>query len=227
MKAGMFITFEGADGTGKTTLVGGLASRLRAAGTDVVATREPGGTVGADEIRRLLVSGATNRWSAMTELLLFNAARRDHVEKCILPAITSGKVVLCDRFVDSTRAYQAASMSGRQGSERVLIDRLHSDVIGVDPDLTIVLDADPEITAARVARQVADNGGTERRFEGLGLAFQKKLRDAYLAIAGDYPERCVVVDAARPSAAVLDDVAERLGAWMQTARRSSPALIVT
>jgi len=221
MKAGMFITFEGADGTGKTTLVAALALRLRAAGIDVVTTREPGGTAGADEIRRLLVTGATSRWSAMTELLLFNAARRDHVEKRILPAIESGQVVLCDRFVDSTRAYQAASMSGRQGIERALINRLHSDVIGVDPDLTIVLDADPKVTAGRVVRQVADNGGAERRFEGLGLAFQEKLRQAYLAIAGDYPERCVVVDAARPSAAVLEDVAEMVETRIRAYRNCS------
>ena len=195
---GRFVAFEGADGTGKSTQLRRLAERLRGAGRRVVETREPGGSPGAEAIRALLVSGETGRWSAETELLLFNAARRDHVERVIRPALDRDEDVLCDRFVDSTRAYQAAG----RGADPALVELLHERLIGLDPDVTVILDLDPAEAAARVGAQ----GGDERRFEGFGPAFQSRLREAYRALAADAPERRALVDAA----GAAEDVAARV-----------------
>ncbi len=151
----MFITLEGIDGAGKSTQARLLADRLRAAGREVVITREPGGAPGAEEIRRLLVEGAPGRWSAETEILLFTAARRDHVERTILPALNAGAIVVCDRFVDSTRAYQGS------GPLRGKVEELHRLMIGLNPDLTLVFDMEPEQGLTR-AGQRADG---EDRFE--------------------------------------------------------------
>jgi len=149
-KRGLFITVEGVDGAGKSTQLALLADGLRAAGRDVVATREPGGAPGAEEIRRLLVDGAPGRWSAETELLLFTAARRDHMERTLRPALARGAVVLCDRYVDSTRAYQGARRGADAcGVDRATVDALHRLMIGLDPDLTLILDIDPARSLAR------------------------------------------------------------------------------
>lgn len=181
---GLFVTLEGIDGVGKSTQCARLAQRLRDAGRAVVVTREPGGSPGAEQIRALLVTGATGRWSAVSEALLFTAARRDHVERVIAPALASGSVVVCDRYVDSTRAYQGAA--GRE-----MVDALHRLAIGRDPDLTLILDAGPD--AARARMQGRD--GAEDRFERRGAEFQAGLRAAFLAIAAAEPGRCRVIDA--------------------------------
>ncbi|PRX35424.1 dTMP kinase [Meinhardsimonia xiamenensis] len=189
MAPALFITFEGIDGAGKSTQARRLAEALRREGHEVVETREPGGSPGAEEIRRLLVEGAPARWSPETEILLFTAARRDHLEKTIAPALARGAVVVCDRFADSTRVYQGARRPGL----RPLVDELHARVIGREPDLTILIDMDPE-TAFH--RGLARNTG-ENRFEEMGLAFQRRLREGFLALAREWPERIVVVDGAR------------------------------
>lgn len=199
----MFITFEGIDGSGKSTQARLLADRLRAAGHDVVLTREPGGSPGAEEIRRLVLEGEPDRWSATTELLLFTAARRDHLERTIEPALAAGRVVISDRFADSTRVYQGLT----RGDLRGLVDRLHGLVIGREPDLTFIIDMDPE---AALARAFGRKGG-EERFEEFGIAMQRQMRDGFLALAREFPARCVVIDGARPPEAVAADVAARAG----------------
>lgn len=198
---GRFITFEGIDGSGKSTQAKTLASRIEGSGGSVVLTREPGGAPGAEEIRALLLSGDPDRWSAETEILLFTAARRDHLERTITPALTSGATVICDRFADSTRVYQGAT----RGDLRGLVDRLHADVIGMEPDLTFIIDMDPAIALDRgLAR---DTG--EDRFEDMGLAFQETLRHGFLALAHEFPERCIVIDGNRPEREIASEIAAR------------------
>ncbi len=204
----MFITFEGIDGAGKSTQARLLATSLRASGQSVVETREPGGAPGAEEIRRLLVEGEPGRWSAETEILLFNAARRDHVERTIRPALERGEVVLCDRFVDSTRAYQGT------GALRDLVDRLHDMVIGLDPDLTLIFDLD-----AGAGRARTDGRPTgEDRFERRGVAFQEHLRKAFHAIAAAEPDRCAIIDAGGPPEAVAREVARIVADRLEAGR---------
>ena len=185
-RGGFFLTFEGADGSGKSTQARKLAAKLKESGKDVVLTREPGGSVGAEEIRRLLVEGDPGRWSAETEILLFTAARRDHLERTILPALARGAIVISDRFADSTRVYQGAA----RADLRTTVDRLHDLMIGQEPDLTLVIDIDAE---TGLQRGLARNSG-EDRFEELGADFQQKLRIGYRALLTDFPERCLGID---------------------------------
>lgn len=182
----MFLSFEGIDGCGKSTQARLLAEALRAEGRDVVLTREPGGSEGAEEIRRLLVEGAGERWSAETECLLFTAARRDHLERVIRPALAGGKTVITDRFADSTRIYQGAT----RGDLRMMVDRLHELTIAMEPDRTFVIDIDPVTALARGNAR----GGTEDRFESLGLQFQQRLAAGFRALAREYPARVRLVD---------------------------------
>ena len=157
MSTGRFITFEGGEGGGKSTQLRLLAQRLGDLGGEVVATREPGGSPGAEAIRDLLVRGAADRWSAMTETLLMYAARRDHLERVIKPALDRGAWVLCDRFADSTRAYQGAA----GGTDPAFIAELEAHVLGdIRPDLTLILDLPPEAGLARAASRA----GAETRF---------------------------------------------------------------
>ncbi|MGC9371465.1 MAG: dTMP kinase [Paracoccaceae bacterium] len=195
---GLFITFEGIDGSGKSTQARLLAEHLRAEGRDVVLTREPGGSPGAEEIRRLVLEGDPERWSAETEILLFTAARRDHLEKTIAPALEAGQVVICDRFADSTRIYQGIT----RGDLRGLVDDLHAMMIGREPDLTFVIDMDPALGLSRAKGR----NGTEERFEDFGEGMQAQMRAAFLALAGEFPGRCVVVDGTRGIEAVAADV---------------------
>lgn len=193
--AGLFVSFEGGDGTGKSTQLRRLAERLRAGGREVVATREPGGAPGAEQIRALVLEGEAGRWSPVSELLLFNAARRDHAERVIAPALARGAVVLCDRFADSTRVYQGAArdagIGGLPGPSLEMADALHALVIGIEPDVTLVFDLDPEVALSRgVAR-----GGEELRFERLGLDFHRAVRARFRALAERAPGRCRLVDA--------------------------------
>lgn len=196
---GLFISFEGIDGSGKSTQVKRLAAYLEAQGHDVVVTREPGGSPGAEEIRALVLQGDPDRWSAETEILLFTAARRDHLERTIQPALAAGKIVICDRFADSTRMYQGLS----RGNLRGTVDRLHSLMIGIEPDLTILIDMDPVEGLARAkGRQ-----GIEERFEDFGTALQAKMRAGFLALAEEFADRYVTIDGARDADAVATDVA--------------------
>ena len=207
---GMFITLEGGEGTGKSTQSARLKKFLTAAGQDVVLTREPGGSSGAEEIRNLLVTGATDRWSPLAETLLFYAAREDHLEKTIRPALRQGQWVICDRFADSTRAYQGAA--GNIATD--LLKTLEDSVIGADwPDLTLMFDLDPEIGLIRAGRRLAE-AQAEDRFENKELAFHARLRQSFLDIAAQAPERCAVIDASQDidqvSLAVTSTVAARL-----------------
>ena len=195
---GLFISLEGIDGSGKSTQSRRLAEALRRLGRNPVLTREPGGAPGAEDIRRLLVEGDPARWSPETEILLFTAARRDHLERTIRPALAEGRDVITDRFADSTRVYQGAT----RGDLRGLVDTIHDAAISVDPDLTLILDMDPAIA---LSRGLARSSG-EDRFEDFGLEFQQKLRAGFLALAEEAPERCVVIDAQGEP----DDIASRL-----------------
>ncbi|MFI0394803.1 dTMP kinase [Paracoccus jiaweipingae] len=190
----MFISFEGIDGSGKSTQAQLLADHLRAQGRKVTLTREPGGSPGAEEIRRLLVQGGGDRWSAETECLLFTAARRDHLERVIRPALAAGQVVITDRFADSTRVYQGVT----RGDLRATVDQLHQLMIGLEPTLTFVIDLDPETGLARGHAR----GGAEDRFESMGLGFQQRLRDGFRHLARDYPDRVRLIDGAGSPEAV-------------------------
>lgn len=199
MSHGRFITFEGIDGSGKSTQARLLAAYLKATGADVVLTREPGGAPGAEDIRRLLVEGSPDRWSPETEILLFTAARRDHLEKTIRPALERGATVISDRFADSTRVYQGAA----RGALRDLVDRLHDAVIAFEPDLTFVIDMDP---GEALRRGLARRSG-EDRFEEMGEDFQRRLRSGFTALADDHPDRCYVIDGARDPDEIAADIA--------------------
>lgn len=177
----MFLSFEGIDGSGKSTQARMLAETLRGLGHVVLLTREPGGSPGAEQIRRLVLEGEADRWSTETELLLFTAARRDHLEKTIRPALARGEIVISDRFADSSRIYQGLT----RGNISATVDALHALMIGTEPDLTILIDIDP---AEGLSRAVA-RAGKELRFEGMGLGLQEKARAGFLALAAKYPGR--------------------------------------
>lgn len=190
----MFITFEGIDGSGKSTQAKALVATLETAGKPCIWTREPGGSEGAEAIRKLLVEGDPDRWSAETELLLFNAARRDHLEKTIEPALANGVTVVCDRYVDSTRVYQGVA----RANIREVVDLIHKTMIKREPDLTFIIDIDPEIS---LTRGLARSSG-EDRFEDMGMDFQKRLRAGFLDLATQYPDRCHIIDGAQTMQAV-------------------------
>lgn len=197
MARGKFITFEGGEGTGKSTQSRILTARLQADGRSAIRTREPGGSDGAEALRSLLVEGRADRWSPLSETLMMNAARRDHLERTILPALELGEWVVCDRFADSTRAYQGAG----GGVPAEFIATVERAVVGDNrPDLTLVFDLPPEVGLERAfGRDMF-----EVRFETKDFAFHTRLRDAYLAIARDEPERCVVIDASGTEDQVAD-----------------------
>lgn len=197
---GRFVTFEGIDGSGKSTQARLLADALRRRGQEVVETREPGGSPGAEEIRRLLLEGDPGRWSAETEILLFTAARRDHLERTILPALEAGKAVICDRFADSTRVYQGIT----RGALREVVDRLHEMMIGREPDLTLLIDMDPQLG---LRRALARRAG-EDRFEAFGLDMQRRMRAGFLALAREFPDRIRVIDGNRAVEAIAAEVFE-------------------
>lgn len=200
-RQGVFISVEGGDGAGKSTQIKKLADALRASGREVVVTREPGGSEGAETIRSLLVKGDADRWSPLSEALLMYTARNDHLERTILPALEKGAVVITDRFADSTMAYQG--IAGALGEKTV--QDLHALVVGDrNPDLTLIFDLSPEEGLARAGAR----SGAEARFEEKGADYQKRVRDAFLKIARNNPERCVVIDASGDAESVAARVSE-------------------
>ena len=204
MAQGRFITFEGGEGAGKSTQLKRLAARLEGQGLGVIATREPGGSPGAEDIRALVLRGEADRWSPVTETLLMYAARRDHVERVIRPALARGAWVVCDRFADSTRAYQGAA----GGTDAGLIAALERFVLeATRPDLTLIFDLPVDEGLARAHARA----GAEMRFESKGRGFHERLREGFLAIAADEPQRCAVIDAMGS----LDEVEARIWAAVQ------------
>tara|TARA_B100000963_G_C22468560_1_gene599037 strand:- start:201 stop:824 length:624 start_codon:yes stop_codon:yes gene_type:complete len=197
-----FISFEGIDGCGKSTQAKILSEKLVFCGHKVLLTREPGGSDGAEEIRNLLLKGNTDRWSAETEILLFTAARRDHLERTILPALENGLAVICDRFSDSTRVYQGVT----RGDLRDLVDQLDTAIIPRQPDITILIDLDPTISLARALERSND----EARFEDFGLDMQIKLRQGFLSLANEFPNRFMVVDGNRTQSEVAKNISKLL-----------------
>lgn len=200
---GRFITFEGGEGSGKSTQAGILANRLARAGRQVLATREPGGSPAAEEIREALLSGKVWQFGPFAEALLFSVARGDHVENAIGEALLDGKWVVCDRFLDSTRAYQGATA----GVPKSLINALERLTVGgLLPDITFVLDIPAEEGLQRAAER--RGGGTPDRFESQELMLHERVRRAFLDIAEEEPDRCIVIDASQPEAMVAEDVWE-------------------
>lgn len=199
MTRGKFITFEGGEGTGKSTQAARLVARLRERGIDVVHTREPGGSPGAEEIRHIALNGDAGRWSPLTETMLMFAARSDHLEKTIRPALQAGQWIVCDRFADSSRAYQGAG----GGAPVDFIEALDAAiVVGDQPDLTMVFDLPVEVGLERALAR----GAAETRFESKGLEFHRRLRDGFLSISAQYPERCRLIDATGEPDAVTERV---------------------
>ena len=195
---GLFITFEGGEGSGKSTQIRRLAQRLEAEGREVMITREPGGTPEAEAVRSLLVSGDVARWTPRSEALWTYAAREQHLEQVIRPALEAGRSVLCDRFMDSTRAYQGYA----GGCDLAFIDALEKAIVGpTRPDLTLMFDLDPVLGLARAKSR--GDAVAEDRYERKGLGFHQKLREGFLDILRREPRRCRLVDAAQP----IDDVA--------------------
>jgi dTMP kinase len=198
---GHFITFEGGEGSGKSTHAATLAQRLKSLGLEVVLTREPGGSTGAEIIRHILLSGIAKPLGAETEAILFAAARDDHVRSTIVPALEAGQWVICDRFIDSTRVYQGAL---GQVDER-LIRGLERVTVGpAVPELTFILDVPAQIGLARAKSRRGQ--GTPDRFEGESIEFHEKLRQAYRTLAAEEPDRCIVIDGRAPRDVVADRI---------------------
>ncbi|MGV1014557.1 MAG: dTMP kinase [Methyloceanibacter sp.] len=210
-ETGKFITFEGGEGAGKSTQAGILANRLTRAGRKVFSTREPGGSAAAEEIREALLSGKVWQFGPFAEALLFSMARADHIDKAIGRSLAEGKWVVCDRFHDSTRAYQGATA----GVPRELINALERLTLnGLVPEITFILDLPTELGLGRAAER---RGGTvPDRFESQEVLLHERVRRAFLDIAEEEPERCVVIDASQPEAMVAEDV------WEIVLQRLSP-----
>jgi dTMP kinase len=209
VETGRLITFEGGEGAGKSTQVCILVDRLLRAGRRAIATREPGGSPAAEDIRETLLSGKVKQFGPFAEALLFSIARQDHIDTVISDALARGQWVVCDRFLDSTRAYQGAT-GGVPAPVISALERLT--LHGVMPNLTIVLDISVEEGLARMARR----RGAPDRFEGQDIAQHERIRKAFLDIAEEEPGRCVVIDARKPEALVAEDV------WEAVAERLSP-----
>ena len=209
VETGRLITFEGGEGAGKSTQVSILVERLRSAGRHAIATREPGGSPAAEDIRETLLSGKVKQFGPFAEALLFSIARADHIDTVISDALARGQWVVCDRFLDSTRAYQGAT-GGVPAPVISALERLT--LHGVMPNLTIVLDISVEEGRARMARR----RGAPDRVESQDIAQHERIRKAFLDIAEEESGRCVVIDARKPEALVAEDV------WEAVAERLSP-----
>lgn len=210
MAAGKFITFEGGEGAGKSTQAALLRDRLTEYGHEIVLTREPGGSPRAEAIRSVLLSGKAKSYGPMGEALLFYVARDSHLELTIRPALARGAWVICDRFHDSTRAYQGAA----GGVPIAAVDALERVVVGpTRPDLTLILDLPPEQGLKRAAARAKSEGGEADRFESMSLVFHSSLRQEFLDIAEAEPWRCAVIDANRLPETVAEDI------WSVVAKR--------
>jgi dTMP kinase len=199
---GLFITFEGGEGAGKSTQIARLAEHLRASGDKVLVTREPGGSPGAEAVRHVILSGAAEPFGPAMEALLFAAARNDHVEQVIRQALKAGQMVLCDRYIDSSRVYQGVTGDLDPALMRAIEQAA---INGLMPDMTIILDLPAEIGLQRANARRGEAAAD--RFERETIDLQRKRRDAYLAIARAEPERCKVVDADRPPDEIALDIA--------------------
>lgn len=217
MARGIFITFEGGEGAGKSTQIARLAATLREAGHEVVLTREPGGSPGAEAVRHVILSGAAEPFGPAMEAILFAAARADHVDRVIRPAVERGAVVLCDRFVDSSRVYQGVTGGLEPAFMRALEAASVADMM---PDLTILLDVDPAEGMRRAASRRGDEAAD--RYEKEALDIHRRRRDAFLEIARAEPGRCVVVDAARAPARVAAAVARAVEALLARHAAATP-----
>jgi dTMP kinase len=205
---GLFITFEGGEGAGKSTQVKLLVTRLLSLGRDAIATREPGGSGGGEAIRELLVSGDTGRWSPEAEALLNYAARDAHLRQRVRPALAKGEIVVCDRFMDSTRAYQGYA----GGCPMAMIDELERQIVGATrPALTLIFDLDPQTGLDRARSRGAS---AEDRFERKGLDFHQRLRDGFKAIAAADSTRCKIIDAAESETKVAESVWRHVEPWL-------------
>jgi len=210
LSRGRFITLEGGEGAGKSTHAGLLVEGLRQAGQAAIRTREPGGAPGAEEIRRLLVEGTPQRWDAETEALLMVAARRNHLVETVWPALDRGDWVICDRFADSTLAYQGYG----RGLPREALAFLHSLIAGdFKPDLTFILDLSVEIGLSRTGKR----SGNATRFEQMGHDFHERLRRGFQEIARAEPQRCVLIDATTEVAAVQQAIRDAIHARLGVA----------
>ncbi len=207
---GLFITFEGGEGAGKSTQIQRLAVRLRRKGYDVVVTREPGGSPGAEALRHIILSGAAEPFGPRMEAILFAAARSDHVEQVIRPAVKSGAIVLCDRFLDSSRVYQGAGSE----TELAFVNALGRIALnGMEPDLTLIFDLDSEVGLKRATQRRGEEAAD--RFEKETLEIHQARRAAFLAIAEQEPDRCVVIDASATEEEVEDKVTEAVFAMIE------------
>ncbi|MEW7008281.1 MULTISPECIES: dTMP kinase [unclassified Lentilitoribacter] len=204
LKRGRFITFEGGEGAGKSTQIKLLAEKLKKIGHDVVVTREPGGSVGAEAARHVLLSGAAEEFGVRMEAFLFAAARSDHVEEVIRPAVKAGRVVLCDRFADSTRIYQGVTGNIEanllESLERVAVNNMY-------PDMTLIIDVPAEVGMRR-AKERSGTGGTLDRFEREEMATHEMRREGFLDLAKEDPVRCRIIDGDRDVNAIFQDVFE-------------------
>lgn len=209
----MFVTFEGGEGAGKSTQIRRLAEALRGRGYEVLLTREPGGSPGAEAVRHVLLSGAAEAFGTRMEAILFAAARNDHVEEVIRPALMSGKVVLCDRFMDSSRVYQG--VTGNLRSE--FIEALQRAAVnGIVPDCTLILDLPARAGLERARRRGAAGDVSPDRFEKEELETHEKRREAFLDIAAREPNRCRVIDAMKTEEAIAAEIVEII--WQRLSR---------
>lgn len=210
MARGIFITFEGGEGAGKSTQIARLADNLREMGHEVVVTREPGGSPGAEALRHVILSGAAEPLGPAMEAILFAAARSDHIEEVIRPAVARGAIVLCDRFVDSSRVYQGVT----GGLEPAFMRALEAvTVSGMMPDLTVILDIDPEEGMKRAAKRRGDEAAD--RYEKEALDIHRRRREAFLDIARAEPGRCVVIDSAQAPAKVAAAIVKAVHAAVE------------
>jgi len=212
MKTGAFIVIEGGEGAGKGTVLAALSGRLSRDGYDVLKTREPGGTAEGLRLREILLSEAGNVWEPWAELLLMTAARVQHVQQVILPAVAQGRIVISDRFVGSTIAYQGAG----RGMPIDEIERLHAVAVGgVLPDLTVLLDIDPQIGIGRSLARLAEQALDESRFEALGTPFHQRVRQSFLDQAAQRPAAHVVIDASQSREVVAETVSQAVGTFLR------------
>jgi dTMP kinase len=217
LAGGFFITFEGGEGAGKSTQIERLARKMRAKKYDVVVTREPGGSPGAEAVRHVLLSGAAEPFGPEMEALLFAAARSDHVEQVIRPAVERGSIVLCDRFMDSSRVYQGVT----GGLAPVFMDRLEQVAInGMVPDMTLIFDIDPAEGLRRATLRRGADANADR-FEKETLAIHQRRREAFLAIAAAEPGRCIVIDASADADTVENVVTAAVFAALEAMKPSN------